>query len=413
MKSTVKNSLVLIMVFCILTVTGCFNSYRSTLDLLFKMKIGSGENELGLLSPDGIFYSDSLNIHYQNGFYYLSDAINQKIMKVTEKGEPVLIIYNRDYNPSIVTTDNSNDSEQTQSVFVKLYKEFNLIKPGKITADIEKNIFVVNGTSSYYKDNLSGTINSQSVIKFNSHGDPLFELGQNGISTVPFGYIVDMITDEAGNLIIYENYQDGAIIYQFTTDGILLKKVKISRNMIPLNTKENNYIIDIVNIKPGYIRNDIYVTCQFIKEIKETAGNIRYETLYEKILRFNLETEKFDRLLLRLNPQTADISKIIENNTELQNLYGGKNKIVRPFESLLGIDSSHNIYLSQKDLIYSVFNVNNQILLIYNSYGRVINQISAAFDKEIQFVSGMYFTSSGMVYSYYVKNGEIYFVIIN
>jgi hypothetical protein len=379
------------------------------------MKIGYGENELGVMSKEGIINNDTLNIMYKNGFYFISDAVNNKILKTTEKGESVLIIYNSQFNPILKPTVIEMDptTDQEKMIFVKLYRNFPVFNPGLITADIDKNIYFINKLPSYKKIMDDGTIADQLILKFDSKGEILYELGREGISSSPFGYIFNMITDEKNNLIVQENVVDGILIYKFFPDGFLQKKIKISKNDIPLTSKEHSYLVDIIDTKLSYFENEIYLTVQFVKETNDNISAPKYETMYEKILRYSIETEKFEKLLLKINPEYIDINRLSGSTAEAKELYGDKSKILKPMETIIGIDENHNLFFSQKDIIHSDKNKNDEILYIYSSGGSLINNIAVRYPSNIKYVSDMFFSSNGKICSFFIKDGEIHFVIIN
>ncbi|HOV15838.1 MAG TPA: hypothetical protein PK771_16230, partial [Spirochaetota bacterium] len=328
------------------------------MELLFKTKIGYGEDELGVVSKNGIVKTDSIVVSYKNGFFYIADNINNKIVRTTERGEILLVIYNPDFNPSFKPTTAKSESETETVIFVKLYKDYPVYNPTKICADIEKNIYFVNNLPSYKKIEEDGSFASQMVLKFSNKGEILFELGKNGIGTSPFGYINNISTDEKDNLIIQEDSNDGIIFYKFTKLGILEKKVKITKGDIPLTAKENDYLVEIIDSKIGSFENDIYVTCQFVKEVKDMPSLVKYETVYEKILKYSISSHKFERLLLKVTPQYFDLSKYA-GNSEIKDLYGDKQKVLKPMEALLGMDENYNLFLSQKDFTVSKANINN------------------------------------------------------
>jgi hypothetical protein len=406
----------IILMLLFLLLSSCVYQKKSAMDELFSMKIGYSENELGLLSKDEVINSDTMNIYYKHGFYYISDAVNNKILKTTEKGEPVLVIFNKDYNPTIKPTvvEKDTTSDHENLVYVKLYKDYPVYSPGLITSDINKNIYFINRLPSYRIANDDGTIYEQMVLKFDSKGDFVYEIGQNGVSSTPFGFIMSINIDEKNNLIVQENNDKGILIYKFAEDGTLLKKAQIEKEKIPVQDKEKTFLFDIVDTKIGYFENDIYLTVQFIKETQEPLSVTKYETMYEKIFKFSLDTMNFDpRPLMRVNTQYVDISKHSSNASEIKELYGDKQKIMRPIETLIGIDDMHNLYFSQKDVILSKSDINNESLHIYNSFGGLLKNVSVKYPQGVKFASDMFFSSNGKIFSYYVKEGEIHFVLIN
>jgi len=409
------NKILIIMTIFVSIFFSCVYQKKASMDKLFSMKIGFGENELGVISKEGYINNDTLNIHYKNGFYYISDGVNNKILKTTEKGESVLIIFNPDFNPNLKPTviekDPTTDVEKV--VFVKLYRNFDVFNPSLITSDINKNIYFINRLQSYRKTMDDGTVFDQMILKFNSKGELIYELGKEGISTTPFGYIYNLVTDEKNNLIVQEEVVDGILIYKFLPDGILQKKVKISKSDIPLTNKEYGNIVDIIDTKIGYFENEIYITAQYIKSLDDSLTTTKYETIYEKIMKYSLETQKFENLLMKITPEYIDINKFAMNSKEIKELFGDKQRILKPMESLIGIDENRNMFFTQKDIIFNSIYKNDEILFVYNSGGGLINNIAVKYSKKIKYASDMFFSSNGRVFSYYINDGEINFVIIN
>jgi hypothetical protein len=394
----------------------CVYQKKSAMEELFTLKIGFNENEVGILSKDEVLSENSLNIYYRHGFYYISDSINNKIMKTTEKGEPVLVIYNSEFNPNIKPTVTEKDvsSDHEALVYVKLYKEYPVFSPGLVVSDINKNIYFINKQPSNRIINADGTIYEQMIMKFDSHGEMMYDIGQNGVSSTPFGYIINMNIDEKNNLIVQENNETGILIYKFSENGNLVKKIQIDKNKIPVQEKEQNILYDIVSSNIGYFENEIYLTVQFIKETQEPLSVAKYETLYEKIFKYSLETMQFDpKPLIRINLQYVDVSKHNSNASEVKELYGDKQKIIKPLETLIGIDDMHNMYFSQKDVIYGKADINNEILYVYNPSGGLVKNVFVKYPQSVKYASDMLFSSNGKIFSYYIKEGEIHFVLIN
>ena len=411
------NIFFIVFIFCLLF-SSCVIQKKSLMRTIFKMKIGYGENEIGLIS-DNKMSKNIINIVYKNGFYYIADNVNNKILKTTEKGNLLMIIYNKDFNPTLKPTrhydmeNNGNTEEENKIIYTKLYSEYPVYSPSFIAADLNKNIYFVNSHPSYKKMDEFGAIYGQLILKFNNNGEFQYSIGKNGQFTSPFGDVVSMNTDENDNLLVMENEENSIVVYKFSSDGNLLKKSIINRSNIPLNAREIDYTAYMVDAKLGYSENTIYVTAQMIKETNEN-GNINYESAYERILEYSIEDEKYGKALFRINLQFIDVAKVISDRPDLKNILGDKQKIPKPFDNFLGVDTNNYIYFSQKDTINDlVDNIYSESLIIYDHNGRMANNFSVRYSSGGSYVSPMFFSESGIIYSYYIKNGEISFVVIN
>ena len=381
----------------------------------FNLKIGYDKNELILFSQDinNINTKIPFNVFSRSGFYYISDPNNNKILKITEKGMPILIIYNSKNNRILKPTVNKiTDSSSEKLAFVKIYRDFPIFSPGLITVDISKNIYIINKHPSYREKSEDKSIADSMILKFNSNGELLYKLGKEGIDTTPFGYINDIITDEKDNLIVQEFLTNERIIYKFSADGKLQKKTKITSNNLPLTKEEIDYISNIVNIKLGSKENDLYITYQYIKELNKNFSITTYEIMYEKLHKYSLELDKHMKLLHTIYPETFDISNMKKNKL-LTKLHGNNKKITKPLKNLIGINNIGNMYFIQKSPPIGRINDNEQKLLIYNKAGKLKKNITFSYPLDIQYASKVILSPDGNLFSYYIKNGEIQFVTID
>ena len=86
----------------------------------------------------------------------------------------------------------------------------------------------------------------------------------------------------------------GYIFYKFNPQGQLILKRHFFRKNIPFTENEKDLIIDIIQINPGYIEDEIYITCQYVKEKVEKATGRRQRPQFD-----NLSMEDGD-LIFRL-----------------------------------------------------------------------------------------------------------------
>ena len=249
------------------------------------------------------------------------------------------------------------------------------------------------------------------ILKFDNNGSLKYVIGKNGIDSSPFSYISKMITDQKNNLIVYEKNENENNIYKFGTDGTLKSKTSISQNDVPKTSEESNLIVDIINIIPGFIEDEIYLTCQYIKEKEDNFSIKNYEIIYEKILKYSLKTNKISKLIISLKPKKINFSKL-KLNPELKELYGDKKEIVEPMENLMGADVSGRMFFYKMELPLELLNENKQSLSIYDNNGKLLKEILLEQPLNVQYVSEFYLSSEGKVFYYYIIDGEVQFVSI-
>ncbi len=407
-----SKSLIFIVWILFIFLSSCFNTAKPVkLKNSFLMKIGYDINDVGnFLQPNGMSAA-SLFIHYNEGFYYFSDPVNNKIMKVTKSGVPILIIFNKSYNPHIKPTKIDDATSDESLSYVKLYKDYPVYSPGILTTDIDKDIYVVNNDPAYRKSNADQAASSSMILKFDNKGSLLFKLGKEGPDTEPFTSILNMQCDDKDNLVVQEYSITGILIYKFSPQGKLLSKNNITKDQIPLTGKEQNCIVDIIDVKLGFTENDVFITCQYVNKKVENISLVSYEVLYEKILKYSLKSGKFVQSLIKIDPEYYDASKF--KQTEIaQRAFGNKKKILKPMESLIGVDRYNNIYMTRPEFKQDNLGRTTQIIYIYDGCHCLKNYFSVDYAAGEEYFSKFFLTPEGKIFSYYFQKGELQFVDI-
>ena len=127
-------ALVTCILFLLLSVGGCGQKRIVELkkEHLFSLPIGSAEEEIGILREKNGRFVGPGSVLFRNGFFFVVDSVNQKIMKITTPGDVILTIADG-------TTEDTGDDEVLRTK-QKRYYDFNRI--GHITVDGENNLYV-------------------------------------------------------------------------------------------------------------------------------------------------------------------------------------------------------------------------------------------------------------------------------
>ncbi|MCG8571152.1 MAG: hypothetical protein MJB14_13545 [Spirochaetes bacterium] len=401
---------ILILPLFFLLLVSCNKTEEAVLKEVFSFPIGYQINELGFFVNQMKTDNELVHFYYKNGFFYISDSINNKIMKLTENGESILTIYNPENYPNIQPTEKKPDNTVDQNViYIKLYKPFPVYSPGLLAADINKNIYFVNRDPVLKKFHAErNSVTDETISKFNGNGEFLYYLGKEGQNGEPFGHIIRLITDDKDNLIVIELISSGVQVYQFSPNGKLLKTIPITTSQIPIIEEEKGLIIDLIKVVPGYQEDDIYLTCQFIQKEEATISLAKYDTLYEKIYRFSLNTERVEQLIMKVYPQSEDISKY--DSSIMKELYGQRESITLPMESMIGIDENLKIYLSQKKIPLERIIENDELLIIYFNNGKLDKKREIHFPDILEYCSEPFLGHNGTIFNYYINMNKIYFI---
>lgn len=379
---------------------------NSEIKELFSFNIGYDSDELGLIFNKSGDNDAQINSFYQNGFYYISDSTNNKILKLTEFGEPILTIYNEENYPIF---DKINHDIDEDAIQLKIFKKYPLNDPTKLTSDINKNIYVVNHSPNK-KKLLNGLIYSAIIEKFDNKGEHLYTLGQRGIETTPFLNISNMVTLKNGNLTVIEDHVKEYQIYLFDTKGSLLKKVTINNKSIPLTEEEQNYIFEIKKIIPNTFNNNIFITCQFISKEKTALSVTNYKTEYEKTYIYNMNSNKVEQILHKAVLEYFDL-KPYKNNPNVKAFYGNIDKTILPIEEVIGSDIN-SFYIVRKNIPLDSFYNNSYKLKCYELNGRKKNEFNVVFPATAKYIAPFQITEKGMIFTHFIDDGGIQFVKI-
>lgn len=395
----------------IFALIGCSRSDDVQYEELFSLNFGYNDNEIGINLNSENMLEYGFDFDYKNNFFYISDSINNKVIKLTEKGEALLIIYNPETNSILKSTDVSSATGD-EILFTKLYREYGLYTPEIIASDGDRNIYVVNKDPGLKKINENQSVSDQLILKFDNNGDFLYLLGTEGKGNLtPFTHITDIKIDDKDNLLIKEDFDENTLICKFDKNGALLKKSVVNKKEIPLQKNEENLIAIQSGVFLGYKEDELYITSQFIKENLESSLILKYETLYEKLFGYSLQNDKYQRLIMKIQQKFTDISKL-SNYADIKDMYGENKVIARPIDDFAGIDIYSNIYFIQRDISIKGKNINDFTLAEYDTNGRLKKNYIVNYPPDIEVTSNLLISDFGAAYSYYIKGEEITFVKI-
>lgn len=408
-----KNIILFFLVLFFLLNFSCIFDKKVKFNKIFKLGIGVNEDQIGFLSDNDTVSFDNVNFYYVNGFYYISDFVNKKILKITESGLINLMIYNGEFNYAIKddkAKDSTKDStiDTTGEVFLKSYVEYSELYPRKIAADLDGNIYVENVNPSYKKYSDTGTILNSLIVKFDKNGKVIYQLGREGINSTPFTSLNGIVVDNKNNLLAAERIGSEYIFYKFNPDGKLLGNSVISRLTIPLTEKEENYLVDITAFAIGYKNDEIFLSCQYINEDTGKFKLKSYETVYEKVLVYSMAKNRILKMAVKIEPDYLDLSGI-KSNDALRTYYGEANRIMKPMEYFIGVDSADLLYFMKKELSLNYIYENKNRVTVYSKDGSQKNNFLFELPERVDFISNFFVSPEGKIAFFYIQQGEIQF----
>ncbi len=299
-------------------------------ELSFSIPIGSGVEEIGVLKSDSGLFSGPGSVIFKNGFFYVVDTINQKLLKVTKPGDVILVISRG--------TRKENEKENVLRTKQRKYFEFNNI--GKVAVDNENNIYIENKFIEKLPEKTEIDIFSTEsileqekheiyvsyILKFDRLGNFMYKIGKNGINSDPFFYIYKTDVDDDGNLIVLTVDEEWKTwdYYKFDSEGNQLFYDHISSEEIfDVKSMEDTtfFIMDTMLVcstghliywislyDTTYDTEDLIneeelwgeeIEIEDIEKLKDKEDkikqNYRRDLLYYKLLYYDIESGEIDR----------------------------------------------------------------------------------------------------------------------
>ncbi len=285
-----------------LIIYGCGNNRIAELkkEKLFNISIGNAEEQIGVQKrQNGEFHGPGA-VLFRNGFFFIVDSVNQKIMKITTPGDVILIISKGDDNADVETGNVLRTKER---------KNYNFDTIGQIAVDNENNLYVQNifiqkeKTQSVIdiisldeNGNEEGADYTESfmsyIVKFDRLGNFQYRIGEKGIDSSPFYYIYKIATDINGDLIVltadeaWENWT----YYTYDTTGSLIEQYTINKEEILGSNTPVDRVSFIMDVCPEVNEKKVvYWVSQY-----ETANDTKSLKKAEDAWGEEIEIENFD-----------------------------------------------------------------------------------------------------------------------
>ena len=153
-------------------------------DELFSIPIGTGEEQIGVIKQTNGELVGPSSVLFRNGFFYVVDPLNNKVLKITTPGDIILVL-SQGY-------EEKNDTDELLRTKQRRFYPFSQI--GNIAVDNENNIYLEEKLleKEPQKDEVDLFISTDSrmegngeryvsrILKFDRLGNYLFSIGKNG-----------------------------------------------------------------------------------------------------------------------------------------------------------------------------------------------------------------------------------------
>ncbi|MBN2322579.1 MAG: hypothetical protein JXQ30_02495 [Spirochaetes bacterium] len=358
---------------------------------LFSIQIGGGEEQIGVVREEsGRFHGPSMLI-FKNGFFYLVDSVNQKILKITTPGDVILTL-----------SKGENDGGVDENVLRTKQRTFyELNEIGQIAVDNENCIWVEDKfleeapekeeidlfSSEDIAEEGAEELFKSYILKFDRLGRYVMRIGMGGRDTEPFYYIYKMAVDRDGNLTVLTADDEWKMwnVYRFDTEGTLLEVYSLSDDDITHNIR--------VGEGQEYFVMGLYPACNedhllFWVSLYETRWDTKKIKREEDLWGEEIEIENLDDVVKeeekRKNGYVRDLLfyKLFYydmGRKTVTRTYAWENRLETnpgPTTEFFGIDAETNGFL------WKYVNNSKSIVTIFRPNGSVIARRSFVFEDD-------------------------------
>jgi hypothetical protein len=386
-------------------------------DELFSIPIGTGEEQIGVIKQTNGELVGPSSVLFRNGFFYVVDPLNNKVLKITTPGDIILVL-SQGY-------EEKNDTDELLRTKQRRFYPFSQI--GNIAVDNENNIYLEEKLleKEPQKDEVDLFISTDSrmegngeryvsrILKFDRLGNYLFSIGKNGPETEPFYYLYQMNVDRNGNLTVLtadQNWEEW-IDYEFDHDGRFLSKRSVGYSEVFDGKDMDERSFFIMDVFPEYSSThlvywvSLYTTAFDTKEMRKEedlwAEEIEIkdpnalkereqrqeekktgrDLLYYKLLYYNLKTgeiEKTFRWENELGEDTQSTEEFFGMDGESDSFLW---KYTDPTRAIISIYDANGTFVARRSFVFEddgIWN-NVQVAVDGSIYGVKISERSLSF----------------------------------
>lgn len=240
---------------------------------LFQLEIGRLEDQLDLVSRDGVMPRAQTSIAMQDGMLYVGDGAANKIMEFSSYGDLVRLIYHPDQNPVPVTLGQAGSVGE--SGLTRIATPYQFSQLGNIAVDSRRHVYAEDRLSaerSIFDEDLGVQLN-RTIVRFDDNGEALDYLGQEGVGGTPFPFIEQMQITLRDELVVITGTTNAKLVYMFTPSGEQIYNVRVGLDRLPIPSEDDDAIAVLDGMVAGVDQYRLYLKISYYRtEVAEDTG---------------------------------------------------------------------------------------------------------------------------------------------
>lgn len=227
-------TVLLVLLLSLSSMVGCTGSRAPTLDRedLFSLSYGKMEDQIELFMNRGAI-DRKTSLFMRAGLFRIASGYGNKVMEFTSYGDLISLYYNPDDNPPPVLLQSATDPGRVSNRQAFSFP-FNVV--GEVTVSRDGTLLVEDQVPDRVAefDEELGVVLNRIVVRFDANGNQIDYLGQEGIGGTYMPYIQRIETTSSGDIVVVATAPPKTIVYWYTADGTLLRRVDIAPDNYPV-----------------------------------------------------------------------------------------------------------------------------------------------------------------------------------
>jgi hypothetical protein len=325
---------------------------------LFRLQIGRLENQLDLITRNGVLPDLRTSVAMVDGFVYIGNGPANKAMEFTSYGDLIRLIYDPTENPQPVSLGDGEEESSDGSGRTRFSREYDFSRLGAIAVDSRRRMYVEDRLPperSVYDESLEVQLN-RIVVRFDETGAAVDYLGQEGIGGTPFPFIESISMTVRDELAVISKTMNARFFYLFSPEGDLMYSMRIGLDRIPVLDSASNDIAILDSVVAGTDKYRVYLKVSYYRAIRdeETDKESGINLVESRVYWIDLQSGRYEGFF------------------ELPDTSGTDSPF--PYE-LLGVSAGEYVYLAGR------IDVGRTRLLIMNDEGRVVRRRNIAIPE--------------------------------
>jgi hypothetical protein len=323
---------------------------------LFTLRIGKLEDQIDLFNLGGNNRITKNDIVMKEGIIYLANGGSRKVMLFNSYGDLIGLYYAPESNPDPVLLKRStNDTKiSNRKAFSYPFRTVGVIEVTEDRTLLVEDILPEE--RSIFDDELGVSLN-RIVLRFDSQGNRLDYLGQEGARGNPFPFIQRIDVVKNNETVVTCRTEDMWIVYWFTAEGENIARVDIDLKVLPI--PEEGHIPVLETIIPDPHDNILYLKLNYYTEQVDEDTGMTYgiQNTASRIYRIDLDSGMYSGFIpIPENIQQREIPGTLETRD------------ITFFYELIGVSSGPYFFLVSRE------KTNTYRLVILDEKGRVVRR---------------------------------------